>query len=176
MSGELAMEQKVTLHYAEPLPPHLARFGEHLVAGQLLGGRCPRCDRVYVPHRGYCPLCVVRITEADELTTTDRGIVASYTIITPVRYYGQTKTEPFVFASVLLDGTASPLRGQDVTGIPHEQLRAGLRVKAVWRPEEERTMKGLSARGGSGVDGAVTSFEPTGEPDVPPDAYRGYEF
>ena len=170
------MEQKVTLRYDEPLPPHLARFGEALLEGRLLGGRCPRCDRVYVPHRGYCPLCVVRINEADEHQATDRGVVASYTIITPVHYYGQTRTEPFVFASILLDGTASPLRGQDVTGIPHEALRAGLRVQAVWQPDGQRALEGLTARGGFGIDGAVGSFEPTGEADMPPEAYRGYEF
>ncbi len=176
MSHVRVMEEKVTLHYAEPLPPHLARFGEALLSGQFLGGRCPQCARLYVPHRGYCPLCVVRIREEDETTSGDIGVVASYTVITPVRYYGQTKTEPFVFASVLLDDTASPLRGQDITGMPHDKLRAGLRVRAAWAPESERNLQGLNPRGGFGIEGCVRSFEPTGEPDVPAEAYRGYEF
>jgi hypothetical protein len=170
------MEQKVTLHYSEPLPPNLARFGDALLQGRFLGGRCPACQRVYVPNRGYCPLCAVLMTEDDELAIGDKGVVASYTVIAPVHYYGQTKTEPFVFASILLDDTSTVLRGQDVTGIPHDEVHAGMRVAAVWLPESERTLEGMSARGGAGLEGCITSFAPTGEPDLGEGSYRGYEF
>lgn len=173
----LVTTELVTLHYAEMLPANVVRFGEALVAGRFLGGRCPQCQRVYVPNRGFCSLCVVSIGPDAESEVGDRGVVASFTIIAPVKYYGQTKTEPFVFASVLLDGTASPLRGQDITGLPHEQVRAGLRVQAVWKPRDERDFEGLTARGGaSSIEGAVTSFAPTGEPDLDRDSYRGFEF
>jgi uncharacterized OB-fold protein len=176
VAEDLVMEQKVTLHYSEPLPPNLGRFGDGLLAGQFIGARCPSCQRVYVPNRGYCPLCAVLIPESDELTVGDKGVVASYTVITPVPYYGQTKTEPFVFASILLDGTTTVLRGQDVTGIPIEAIHAGLRVGAVWLPAEARTLEGLSARGGASLEGAISSFAPTGEADLSEDAYLGYEF
>jgi uncharacterized OB-fold protein len=174
--SDLVMEQKVTLHYREALPPNLARFGDALLGGRFLGAKCPACDRVYVPNRGYCPLCAVLMTEADERDVSDRGVVASYTVIAPVRYYGQTKTEPFVFATVLLDGTSTVLRGQDITGIPIDQVHAGLRVAAGWRPGPDRTLDGLSARGGASLEGCISSFSPTGEPDLPEDAYRGFEF
>jgi hypothetical protein len=173
---DLVMEQKVTLHYSESLPPNLVRFGAAIMAGQFLGGRCPSCDRVYVPNRGYCPMCAVLMTEADELALGDKGVVASHTVITPVNYYGQTKTEPFVFASVLLDGTSTVLRGQDITGLPLDQVHDGLRVGAVWTPEAERNLEGMSARGPASLEGCVSSFAPTGEPDLPSDAYKGFEF
>ncbi|MGH8921659.1 MAG: Zn-ribbon domain-containing OB-fold protein [Actinomycetes bacterium] len=173
----LVTTELVTLHYRELLPANVVRFGDSLVAGKFLGGRCPACQRLYVPNRGFCSLCVVPIGPGDELEVGDRGVVASFTIIAPVKYYGQTKTEPFIFASILLDGTSSPLRGQDVTGLPHEQVRAGLRVRAVWKPPAERDFEGLNARGGaSSIEGAVTSFEPTGDPDSDRDSYRGFEF
>jgi uncharacterized OB-fold protein len=92
--------------------------------------------------------------------------------VAPVRYYGQTKTEPFVYASVLLDGASGTLGGQDISGIPADQVRMGLRVAAVWKPVEERSMDGLSARGWGSVAGAITSFTPTGEPDVPREHYQ----
>jgi uncharacterized OB-fold protein len=176
VAEDLVMEQKVTLHYSEPLPPNFVRFGEGLLAGKFIGARCPSCGRVYVPDRGYCPLCAVMMSAADELEVDDKGVVASYTVITPVNYYGQTKTEPFVFASILLDDTTTVMRGQDITGIPTEQVHAGLRVAAVWLPPEERSLEGISARGGASLEGSVTSFAPTGEPDLSEDAYRGYEF
>jgi hypothetical protein len=171
------MEQLVTLHYQDLLPPNVVRFGEALLDGRLVGARCPVCSRVYVPNRGLCSLDVVTLGEEHELEVSDKGVVASFTIVTPVRYYGQTKTEPFIFASVLLDGTASPLRGQDVTGIPMDKVRAGLRVQAVWKPLAERTSEGLIARAtGSSVEGSIASFAATGEPNLGPESYRGYEF
>jgi uncharacterized OB-fold protein len=173
---DLVMEQKVSLHYSELLPPNLVRFGEALLDGRLLGGRCPSCGRVYVPNRGYCPMCAVLMPESVEFEVGDKGVVASHTVITPVHYYGQTKTDPFVFASVLLDGTSTVLRGQDVTGVPIEQVHDGLRVAAVWQRPADRTLEGLSARGGTSLEGCITSFAPTGEPDLGEDAYRGFEF
>jgi hypothetical protein len=173
---DLVMEQKVTLHYTESLPPNLVRYGDALLAGRFLGGRCPSCQRVYVPNRGFCPLCAILMTEEHELDVSDRGVVASYTVVAPVRYYGQTKTEPFVFASILLDGTSTVLRGQDVTGIPIDEVHSGLRVAAGWLPEGERNLEGLSPRGPGSLEGCVTSFAATGEPDASEDTYRGYEF
>ncbi len=173
----VVMEQMVALHYKEVLPPNVVRFGEAMLAGRFLGGRCPSCQRVYVPNRGFCTLCVVPVGADDELEVPDRGVVASYTVITPVRYYGQTKTEPFLYASVVLDGTSVPLRGQDITGVPIESVRAGLRVEAVWLPPDQRSFEGLSARGaGVDLEGALSGFRATGEADLPPSSYQGFEF
>jgi uncharacterized protein len=168
----IVMEHLVSLSYDEDLPANLARFGEALIDGRIVAQRCPVCHRVYVPGRGYCPLDVIPIGAEHELEVADRGVVTGFTIIAPVRYYGQKKTEPFVYASVLLDGASGTLAGQDVSGIPADQVRMGLRVAAVWKPVEERSMEGLSARGWGSVAGAITSFTPTGEPDVPRDQYQ----
>jgi hypothetical protein len=172
----LVMEDFVSLVYREQLPPNLERFADALLAGRLLGQRCPACGRVYVPGKGYCPLDVVEMTETDETEVTDTGTVTGFTIITPVRYYGQKETEPFVHASVVLDGADNALGGQDISGIAHQDIRAGLRVRAVWKPPEERSVAGLSARGWGGVAGAIASFEPTGEPDADPEHFREHIF
>jgi hypothetical protein len=170
------MEHLVTLTYREELPPNTVRFGEALIDGRILGQKCPICGRVYLPPKDFCPLDVIVLGPENDVEVADHGVVTGFTIVTPVRYYGQTKTEPFVFASILLDGTSTVLRGQDVTGIPIEQIHAGLRVAAVWLPAEERNLDGLSARGGTSFDGCITSFAATGEPDASEDTYRGFEF
>lgn len=172
----LVMEDFVSLTYREHLTPNLDRFADALLAGRLLGQRCPSCRRVYLPGKGYCPLCVVEMSEGDETEVSDHAIVTGFTIVTPVRYYGQEETEPFVHASVLLDGANNALGGQDITGIPHEEIRTGLRVRAVWMPPTERSVDGLSARGWGGVQGAIASFEPTGEPDAEPEQFREHIF
>jgi uncharacterized OB-fold protein len=172
----MVMEHLVSLHYRERLTPNLNRFVDQMLDGHITGHKCPSCGRVYVPPKGYCPLCVVATGEEDEVEVKDTGIMTGFTIVTPVAYYGQEQTEPFVYASVLLDGASSPLGGQDIVGIAHEKLRMGLRVKAVWRPKAERKVAGISNRGWGGLDSIIESFEATGEPDAPHEAYRDHIF
>ncbi|HEY8527904.1 MAG TPA: Zn-ribbon domain-containing OB-fold protein [Acidimicrobiales bacterium] len=173
---QLVMEDFVSISYREPLTPNLERFADGLLAGKLIGQKCPACGRVYVPGKGYCPLDVVEMGPDDEIEVSDTGTVTGFTIITPIRYYGQKETEPFVHASVLLDGADNALGGQDITGIPHEEIRAGLRVRAVWQPPAERSVEGLSNRGWGGVAGVISSFEPTGEPDADPEQFQEHIF
>ena len=172
----LVMEHLVTLTYREKLTHNLDRYADHLLQARIIGHRCPSCSRVYVPPKGYCPLCVVQTTDADEVEIPDTGTVTGFTIITPVNYYGQTKTEPFVYASVLLDGADTTLGGQDITGVSHADLRTGLRVKARWKPEGERSVEGMSNRGWGGFGDVVESFEATGEPDASEDVYKEHLF
>ncbi len=173
---DLVMEHLVSLHYAEPLTPNLERFADAILDGRLLGQRCPSCGRVYLPGKGYCSLCVVPTGEKDDVEVADQGTVTGFTIIAPVAYYGQTETEPFVYASIKLDGVDSNLTGQDIVGIPHEDIRMGLRVRARWVAPEARSVEGLSSRGWGGITGVIESFEPTGEPDADLDTYKEYIF
>ena len=170
------MEHLVSLTYEEPLTPNLERFADALMDGRLTGHKCPSCGRVYVPGRGYCPMCVVETTDADEVEVSDRGTLTGFTIVTPVQYYGQKETQPFVWASVLLDGANSTLGGQEISGIAHDEIRSGLRVKAVWRAPNERSTSDISNRGWGSVGGAIDSFEPTGEPDLPREKYEEHIF
>jgi uncharacterized OB-fold protein len=172
----LVMEHLVTLHYREPLTANLNRFADGLLEGRIFGHKCPSCGRVYVPAKGYCPMCVVPTTDADEVELPDTGTVTGFTIVTPVNYYGQTKTEPFVYASVLLDGADTTIGGQNITGVEHSELRSGLRVKAKWKPSEERSVDGMSNRGWGGFGDVVDSFEATGEPDVSEEVYKEHIF
>jgi hypothetical protein len=172
----LVMEHLVTLTYHERLTDNLNRYADNLLEGRIIGQKCPSCGRVYVPGKGYCPLCVVPTSEADEVEVPDTGTVTGFTIVTPVNYYGQTKTELFVYASVLLDGADTTLGGMDITGVAHSELRTGLRVKAKWKPREERSVEGMSNRGWGGFGDVVESFEATGEPDANQDVFKEHLF
>lgn len=163
---DLRMEHMVSLHYSEELTPLLSRFGDHLLDGRLIGHR-GSSGMVYMPPKGYDPMTCELTTDADEVEVSDHGTVSGYTIITPVQYYGQQETKPFVYASVLIDGVSMPTGGQDIMNVDHADIRVGLRVKAVWRPAAERSIEGLSNRGWAGLDGVIEGFEPNGEPDAP---------
>jgi uncharacterized OB-fold protein len=172
----LVMEHLVSLTYEEQLTPNLQRFADALMEGRLTGHKCPSCGRVYVPGRGYCPMCVVETTQADEVEVSDHGTLTGFTIITPVQYYGQQETEPFVHASVLLDGADSTLGGQEIVGVPREDIRMGMRVKAKWRAPADRTTSDVSNRGWGSVFGVIEAFEPSGEPDVPREKFQEHIF
>jgi uncharacterized OB-fold protein len=131
---------------------------------------------VFVPGRGYDNLERVLLTEADDVVCSDRGSVSAFTVITPVQYYGQQETEPYIRASILLDGTDQAIIGVDVRDIPVEEFRVGMRLQAVWRPPGERDVSELDNRWGGIWEHIIARWEPTGEPDADPRSLEKYSF
>ena len=172
---DLVMNEFVSLTYRETLTPCLRRFGEYLLGGRIVGHRSP-AGNVWIPGRGYDPLTMELTTEADEVEVADIGTVTTFTIISPVQYYGQRETEPFVYSTVLLDGASNAVFQQQIINISHDKVRAGMRVKAVWKPREERSLEGLSNRWWAGLECGIAGWEPNGEPDVPFETIREHMF
>ncbi len=85
--------------------------------------------------------------EADEVEVDGIGAVSSFTVITPMQYYGQKETEPYIRASILLDGTDSPLIGIDIRDIPIDEFRVGMRLRAVWKPSPSGTSRRWATAG-----------------------------
>ncbi len=137
-----------------------ARFLRAIAEGKLIGRRCPSCKKVYVPPRGACPTCAVIMGE--EVPVADTGTVATFCIVN-VPYEGQTMKLPYVYASVLLDGSDIPFPHL-IQGIEAKDVRMGLRVRAEWVPAAELrpTME------------SIRWFVPTGEPDAPFEAYKDH--
>ena len=162
------MDYFMHLEYHEKLCPTVRRYADALMEGKLIGHKCPKCGLVYAPPRGYCPIDVIETTDADEVTLANTGTVTNYTIVTPVQYYGQEKTEQFAKVSLVLDGGGT-LSLQDVLEVPVEEVRIGLRVEAVWAPEGERNVDEITNRSWGSAEGAIRGWRPTGEPDVPAD-------
>jgi uncharacterized protein len=166
----------IGLQISEPLQPARARFAQGLLDGKIIGQRSPASGKVYVPSRGYDHLSRVEMTEADDVEVADHGAVSSFTVITPVRYYGQKETEPYIRASILLDGTDSPIYGVDVRDTPIEAFRVGMRVRAVWKPPAERDVSGFDNRQSGSWEQVIDRWEPTGEPDADPAHLQEYVF
>jgi uncharacterized protein len=72
-----------------------------------------------------------------------------------VGYPGQQVTPPYVAAAVLLDGADIAFQHL-ILGCEPGEVRIGMRVRAMWRPREERAMSAS----------AISHFAPTGEPDA----------
>lgn len=165
------MQQVVNLDYKIVTSPVHRRFDELMHEGRIVGHRCPSCSRVYVPPKGFCPLCSVVTGPEHEVEVKDTATVTSFTVITPIQYQGQKEKEEYVLANLILDGADSSIGQQRIEGIPHNEVRMGMRVKAVWASPDERSEEGGGMRGW-GLTTAVKHWEPSGEPDAPRDEYQ----
>jgi hypothetical protein len=123
---------------------------------------------------GAIGLCCVDAIELDESLVTEMpqtGVVTNFTVITPVQYHGQQETEPFVRCSVMLDGTDAVLGQQSIVGIPASEVRVGMHVELVWKPEGERDTSEIGNGGHGSTGDTVEGWKPTGQPDEPAENY-----
>jgi len=150
----------VRLAYDHAVSPGESVYLRALADGRLVGQRCPECGKVYLPPRGACPVDGVPTTTEVELP--DTGTVTTFCVVN-VPFAGQRITPPYVAASVLIDGADIPIQHL-ILGCPPDQVRMGMRVRAVWAPPEQR---GLGARN-------IEHFEPADEPDAPYESYAGH--
>jgi uncharacterized OB-fold protein len=167
------MDHFISLQYEQTGTAVGREFARTLLDGRIVGHRCPSCSRVYVPPKGFCPLCAVVTTATEHgVDVSDTGTVTTFTIIDPIQYYGQQERKPYVQANVILDGASSALTYTRVEGLPLDEVRPGMRVKAVWKPPEERDAGVGEAFGNRGLMGCISHFEPAGEPDAPWETFK----
>lgn len=113
---------------------------------QILGMRCPGCNRVYVPARSTCKDCFARLDELVEVS--DKGTVLTYTVVNEPNPC-QPAEPPLTYAVIQLDGADNGFVHM-LGGVEAEQLKIGMRVQAVFGKE----------RKGSVLD--IKHFQPLG--------------
>ncbi len=148
----------VELDYLYAASPEESAFYRGLAEGRIVGQRCPTCHKVYVPPRSACPVDGVATT--DEVELGHSGTVTTFCIVN-VPFLGQKITPPYVSAYVLLDGADIAFLHL-ILDIPAEEVRMGMRVKAVWKPREEW---------GTTIEN-ISHFAPTDEPDAEYETYK----
>jgi len=148
----------VELDYVYAASPEESAFYRGLAEGKILGQRCPACEKVYVPPRSACPSDGTPTT--DEVELSDTGTITTFCIVN-VPFLGQKITPPYVSAYVLLDGADIALLHL-ILDIPADEVRMGMRVKAVWKPREEW---------GTTIEN-ISHFAPADEPDADYETYK----
>ncbi|MBI5117864.1 Zn-ribbon domain-containing OB-fold protein [Candidatus Poribacteria bacterium] len=101
---------------------------------KIWGTKCPKCGKVAAPPRKFCGQCFVPITDWVELK--DTGVVQTWTI---VRYDApglRPLKPPYAYAVIKLDGADAGFVHM-VAGGDLKKLKAGTRVKAVFREERQ---------------------------------------
>ncbi len=157
------MDYVASITYRNPVPPSTDRAVAASKEQRLLGTRCPVCGRVYAGGRGYCPIDAVETGPDDEVDLPHVGTITNFAIVTPVQYPGQTETEPFVRAFVLLDGTEVVLSYQPVIELSADEVHVGQRVAAVWASPAEQSDDGSTM---GGAYGDLLGWMPNGEPSI----------
>ena len=158
------MDYVASIRYRNPVPDAADRVVEASREQRLLGSRCPVCARVYAGGKGYCPIDAVEIGPEGDVDLPHVGTITNFAIVTPVQYPGQTETEPFVRAFVLLDGTDVVLSYQPVLELPADEVHVGQRVAAVWASPAERDDD--EGGGMAGTSGDLLGWMPNGEPSI----------
>ena len=88
---------------------------------RIRGVRCPSCRNVLVPPRPYCDACFV--PTADWMDVPDTGVVQACSVV-HIEFMGQRVPPPYVYAEIVLDGTATRLI-HTVGGLSAESAREG---------------------------------------------------
>lgn len=147
----------IRLEYNIQAGADLTKFLTALTEKRIVGRRSPT-GKVYVPPKGCCPVTGLPMLEEVELS--DVGTVVTFCIIN-IPFEGQVLTPPYAVGTILLDGSDLPLF-HIIGGVDVKDVRMGLRVKALWRPDEELapTLE------------TIKYFEPNGEPDAPYESYK----
>lgn len=130
------LKYSMQLDYEHSYGPYYGRmFDELACAKRIVGSKCPRCRSVLVPARGNCDVCFV--PTAQMLDVADTGTILGFSVI-HLEFVGQTRTPPYVYAEINLDGTATRLI-HNVGGVDmaraEELLDISTRVRAVWRDQ-----------------------------------------
>ncbi|MEU6643581.1 OB-fold domain-containing protein [Saccharomonospora sp. NPDC046836] len=125
---------RLELDYRHAYGPYYGRMFDELAAHRrIVGVKCPSCQNVLVPPRGNCDACFV--PTAQVVDVADTGILKAFSVI-HLEFEGQTRTPPYVYAEITLDGSGTRLihnvGGFDIDEAG-ELLHIGMPVRAVWK-------------------------------------------
>lgn len=151
------VDANVYLPYHYVAGDHKARYLRALKDKRILGSKCSKTGKVFVPPLVNSPESFAPCDELVELP--HRGTVTTFCIVN-IPVIGRNLEIPYVAASVALDGADVSIFAL-IQECKAEDVRMGMRVEAVWRPDGERE--------GSHED--IQYFRPTGEPDAPQASY-----
>jgi len=135
--GADKIQYKLKAEYAYDSGYAVGKYLQGLKEGKLLGVHCRKCGRTLIPPRAFCELCFVPIVEWVELQDTGRVNTFS---ISYVKWDASRIETPELPAVIEIEG-ASPNCGilHMLGEVNPQDIRIGMRVRAVWKPAAERT-------------------------------------
>ena len=111
------------------------RYFAELKKGRIVGTKCKRCGRILLPARYFCEWCWRPVDEWVDLE--DTGAVNTFSICY-TDWLARRLKEPELPAMIEVDGSEGVAIISKLGEVDPKDIRIGMRVKAVWKPEEER--------------------------------------
>jgi len=73
---------------------------------KILGVRCEKCNKVFVPPREYCEKCLSKLDE-NWVELSNEGVITNYTV---VNYNDKhlPRSAPYILALIKVDGADTP--------------------------------------------------------------------
>ncbi len=118
----------------------LTTYLEGLKKGKIRGSYCRHCGRMMIPARAFCELCNLQGVH-DYYDLPDTGTVMTYTL-SKVNWDSSPlpRGKTNIFAVIAIDGCPEDMGLCHMLGeVDPKKVKVGMRVKAVWKPEKERT-------------------------------------
>jgi len=104
---------------------------------KILGLKCEKCGKVFIPPREYCEHCWVKI-DGNWVELSKEGEIVNFTVVNYNDRHLPAKA-PYVLAQIKLKGADTPLT-HIVLGADPEDINIGMRVKAVFSKEAVNTI------------------------------------
>jgi uncharacterized OB-fold protein len=105
-------------------PFTIEQFYKYLAQGKLMAGKCQKCGKIHLPPRPLCDNCFGQ--EFTWIEIQGKGKLVTFTVIhiAPTQFQALA---PYAVGIVQLENGAK-IPGM-ITGVPHEQLRIGMRLQ-----------------------------------------------
>ena len=126
---------KIKVPYKHTAGAYVERFITDIGKNKkIMGVKCPKCSKVFVPPKMICHECFEKMEEWVEVG--NQGTVKGFTVIshsTPV----MPLKPPFAYGIITLDGADTDFVHLINIGDP-KQLKVGMRVKAVFKEKPRK--------------------------------------
>lgn len=151
------IETDVRLPYHYVAGDYKARYLRALKQKRILGSKCSKSGKVFVPPVLSSPETMAPCDQFVEVP--DRGVVTTFCMVN-IPVIGRSLELPYCVANIALDGVDISIYGL-VQECAADDVHMGMRVEAVWKADDER----------QGDHEDILYFRPTGEPDAPEASY-----
>jgi uncharacterized OB-fold protein len=133
-----AVKHRPNAKYLWSVGVAMGKFLEGLKQGKIVASTCGKCARIMVPPRAFCEECFKPVN--GYTTVKDTGTINTYSV-SHVAGDASRIEKPILVAVIDLDGASKGMGILHLLGeiADWKKIRFGMRVKAVWKPPEERT-------------------------------------
>jgi len=150
MAEKAATEELIRVHHKLMIThrvrpgPYATIYFDELKEGRWWAIKCPKCKSLWTPPTLSCKICHIMLPEFPQhwLQISGKGYLESWydVVETSKSSTGEEATNPYLTANFWLD---EGMQQGHVVGVAPgteeaKKLKRGMRVQAVWRPQEKR--------------------------------------